>query len=915
MTNSEIASLPDPPRPEHPRPDFHRGQVEGRDWVCLNGWWEFAFDPSRQGEEQGWPQGAGDFPHRLRVPFPWQSHLAWGTEKEASNDNWLSKQAYCDPSQVSLADRSYGDAPQYEVGWYRRRLVVPAAWRQQGKRVFLNVGAADWHITVWVNGHLVGDGDSGYLPVSFDLTDHLSPPEADNLLVIRVLDPMEHETQPVGKQHKWYTRTSGLWQPVWLEPRPSTHFTSLRLYPDLRTGLVRIVARLKAGEAGRRARLWGQVALAGQPLASAHVTWGDFAPGQHEAELVVQVHPVRPWSPQEPVLYDLTVGLQYNRCDGTPGGDEVHTYFGFREITVQPLYHGGPPYVHLNGRPVYLRGVLDQSFNPWGVYTFPTDEAIRRDLEQAKESGFNLVRLHIKLEDPRWYYWADRLGLLVIQDLPNFGYQGWSKAARERYEWTLRGALERDGNHPSIIAWCCFNETWGLGGQDYQRLPKRQLWVEQMYLLTKRLDPTRLVEDNSACLYDHVATDLNSWHFYLNDYQQAAEHLRQVVAQTYPGSGFNFVRGRYQRGEPLLNSEYGGISAGMGDMDVSWGFRFLTNELRRWEAICGYVYTELMDIEWERNGFYNYDRSPKEFGYNPRLLQGEQFVGVSGPPGREVAAGQPVGLHWWLRGPAPEGEARLIVRAQRFNCLAEMESDWRETIAVGNWALACLGEHELGLPAHLTAAPGLVWVWFELVGAQSRVLAGNFAVLEVTGPLPLPAGAQLVDLGSYLAAGPDPRALERGEYGGQVQVLSFPGEGWVEFAIAPPPGAHALTILAELSSRRPGPGVPQTDADVYPTEVAVRLEGQEIERLVIGNQYADARGALSHMHGFAGRYGQPVRVEVPPESLRRAKAAAGGAELRLCFEVPPDAAQPGGLTLYGPRAGRYPCGLTLLWHQ
>ena len=209
----------------------------------------------------------------------------------------------------------------------------------------------------------------------------------------------------------------------------------------------------------------------------------------------------------------------------------------------------------------------------------------------------------------------------------------------------MRGVIERDRNHPAIIAWCLFNETWGLGsgrdyGQDYVQNPDTQQWVLSMWHEVKeRIDPTRLVEDNSADKRDHVKTDLNSWHFYIDDYERARAHIDEVVENTQPGSPFNYVQGYEQDTAPLINSEYGAVSAGGGDRDISWGFRYLTTQLRRHEKIQGYIYTELSDIEFEHNGFYNYDRSPKEFGYDafaPGMtvadLQGADFVGFDAPP-------------------------------------------------------------------------------------------------------------------------------------------------------------------------------------------------------------------------------------------------------------------------------------------
>ncbi len=890
----------DRPRFEHPRPDFHRGMREGTDWLCLNGWWQFEFDPDNRGLEEEWFE-AGEFSRLIRVPFPWQSLAAWGSEAQAGNESWFAVEAYLNPDEAKVEGAAYRDAAQHEIGWYRRRFTVPAGWFAPGRRIFLNIGAADWHAVVWLNGRKLGEAESGYIPICFDATEALQ--EGDNELVVRVFDPMDHARQPVGKQYAWYTRTSGIWQTVWLEPRGAAYIDSARIVGDPESGLVRVRLELQATEPVTRTRLSLTIALAGQPIAAVQQSIGEVE-GRREVEVALRVPTVRSWTPDEPHLYDATLTLEANLSDGTPVRDTVNCYFGFRTVTIGPLRAGGPNYICLNGRPIYLRGCLDQSFNPWGVYTFPTDEAIRRDIELAKEAGFNFIRLHIKIEEPRWYYWCDKLGMLVMQDMPNFGYDGYSPVARKRWEATMRAAIRRDFNHPCIIAWCLFNETWGLGGEKFKRLRHRQRWVAEMYCLAKQLDSTRPVEDNSPCLNDHVVTDINSWHFYINDYAAASEHIRKVVEQTHPGSNFNYCPGKFQRDEPLMNSEYGGISAGMGDMDVSWAFRMLTNELRYHEKICGYVYTELMDIEWERNGFYNYDRTAKQFGYNPALLQGEQFIGFSGPPGRTVRAGEPVALRWWLRGPAPEGRVRAVFRAQRYNALAELDGDWIEAVHIDDWISAALGEFDLQLPDELTSRPGLVWLWAELVDAKDRVLAGNFAVVEVVGEFGVP-NAMLVDLAAARAERFE--KTERGTVDGSVEFLAGAGVGRFEFDVAVPEGRPALEILAEISSWRPG--APQTDHEAVPSVVRICVGGEEVHRVRIGNQYADARGALSHMHGLAGRYGELVRCNVPRELV--AKYGADG-RLRLSIEALEEDGT-GGVCIYGRRAGRWPCGLVVRW--
>ncbi|MEI6499696.1 MAG: sugar-binding domain-containing protein, partial [Armatimonadota bacterium] len=575
------------PRPQHPRPDCHRGLQTG--WLNLNGAWDFQFDPDDGGEGERWFAADRGFDREIIVPFCWEAHCAWGTEALAGNDNWFSPEAYLDPGSVTRDN--YRTAPRHTIGWYRRCVKVADLTHD---RLFLHLGAADWHVKIWANGQFVGESDSGYVPASFDLTDALAGDEV--LLVIRVEDPQGTQDKPLGKQHAWYTTTSGIWQTVWLEARPARHLTHLHLTPRLCPASVDCKFEANAPLEGLSVRVTVTDAD-GNPAGSAV-----SVPGSDTVSVTLEGEP-RLWSPETPHLYDARAEL----LQGEQVLDTLHSYCGLREVELKPLYDGGPKYFHLNGKPLYLKGALDQSFNPWGIYTFPTEESIIRDLELSEEAGFNFLRIHIKPEDPRFLYQADKRGMLIMFDLPGLGYDGYGPLGCERWEYTFRGIVERDYNHPCIFSWVLFNETWGLGFKEYSQSPDRQQWVKDMFHLAKRLDPTRPIEDNSACSYDHVLTDINSWHFYLNDYEQAREHIDKVIRETYPGSGFNYVGGNKQGDELLMNSEYGGIGAGMGDVDVSWCFKFLTDLLRRQEKCAGYVYTELQDIEWEHNGIYDYD--------------------------------------------------------------------------------------------------------------------------------------------------------------------------------------------------------------------------------------------------------------------------------------------------------------------
>ena len=894
----------------YPRPDFHRGTVEGQDWIDLNGEWDFRFDPEGLGEENRLYESAAEFDRTIRVPFPWESHAAWGTEAVAGCENYFSKNVYISPAEVSKDN--YRKAPRHTIGWYRRAFEIPAQWANE--RVILNVGAVDWEIKVWINGECVGESASGYLPVEFDVTDYLVAGE--NSVTCRVHDPQDDERKPLGKQiPAWYTPTSGIWQPVWLARRPEAYIAQVRLTPNAGEGtvLAEVVCRNVPAEASVRLTVADED---GTPVAEAVLA----ADGQCGFEGVVACgDEVELWTPEEPHLYDVTVELRA----GNETVDAVHSYFGMRDVGVKPLYENGPNYVALNGKPRYLKGALDQSFNPWGVYSYVSTEAIREHLEQAKTAGFDFVRVHIKAEDPRYLYWADRLGIMLQCDMPGFGYDGYCDVARERHERTICGVIARDYNHPSIISWCLFNETWGLGGEAYKQATDRQAWVEAMYRLAKDLDGSRLIEDNSPCLYDHVVTDLNSWHFYINDYERAEKHISEVVERTCPGSDFNFVPGHTQDNQPLLNSEYGGIGAGMGDKDVSWCFKFLTDLMRREEKICGYVYTELHDIEWEHNGVYNYDGSAKEFGYDIADLQADPYFAIEGPPGETVEPGSAPDLRAFLAGAGsvatapPDVEIRVSgvdALAQEVRDLPAWRVEWDESDA-GKPAGSVLGArcvNEVRLPER----PCLLKL--------EAMVEGRFAdlkYLEVcTGRLP--AVEELADGSVVLrklageqehSSGWHEAEMERGLVGSQIHLLGGIEAGHFDYVFELPEGmdlseAGSIRLVAELSSKMQD--ARQTEQVGWPSYLEVYMNGAHVHSQIIGDQYADSRGALSHIRRFWGRYGELVCVEVPADRMAEV-AGADGRRVKLRLSVPREGT-PGGLTVYSSRAGQYPVDVTLM---
>jgi len=882
--------------PEHPRPDFQRTP-----WINLNGPWDFAFDPDDRGESERWYlPGRGAFDRRIVVPFPWESPAS-GIAR-----------------------------PDYQgVAWYRRTLTLPAGADWQDKEIWLVVGACDWQAEIWVNGQPAGCHVGGYTPFEVNLSRFAAPGE-QAVLVIRAEDRTDPH-QPTGKQVRWYTRTSGIWQTVYLEPRGRRYIARFRAFPDIRAGSVTFDVTL-AGEAGD-GRLTVRSPNGAFEPATADVSGAVFGV-QAGVRVKVRVTEPKLWSPETPVLYPFVMEL------ADVGGrvvDRVASYFGLREISVGKA-PGGDPYIFLNGKPIYLRGALHQSFHPDGIYQYPDDAAVRRDYEICKRAGLNFLRIHIKAPIPRELYWADTMGVLIMQDMPNFWKDG--PQARRWWRETFQAVLERDFNHPAVFSWCLFNETWGFRDEGYS--PDQQRWVASMYELAKRLDPTRLVEDNSPCSRDHVVTDINSWHFYIHDYAKARRHIQEVVEKTYPGSGFNYARGFKQDGDPLINSEYGGISARMGDQDISWCLKFLTNELRRHARIGGYVYTELCDIEWEHNGLVNYDRSPKQFGYDawhPGFtladIHNPDFLAVDAPPVIELVPGQtcsvPVALAHFsgreVSAPALRWRVDWVDEyAQTHRGRWERrEASWRAYDVCPQTPLV------LTVPRHPPGPLGTLLIeWMD----GDRVLARNYVHLLVQQePIPRcrvkdPETIELrfnpCDFAEWGFAGTPPAGQ-----GIDAHKIAARGTGYVEYHIRVPAGVawdrlETLRVAAELASRagdekldwpattRPTDH-PQTDGRKWPTEVRLLLNGRLAGTQVLPDDPADARGVLSHLAGRQGAYGYWTAFDAPPSlqhALREELKTTG--VLRLCWEIPPDAKHKGGLTIFGEKLGRYPAAPTIV---
>lgn len=572
------------PRPEHPRPDFER-----KNWINLNGEWQFEIDNSRSGLEKGWISGR-EFSRRIIVPFPPESSLSGIGEKDFM-----------------------------ESVWYKRFFDVPDQWLDN--RILLHFGAVDHRATVWVNGYKAGAHKGGYTPFTFDITKLVRP--EDNEVVVWALDECRSRLQPTGKQSHclksyncFYTRVTGIWQTVWLEAVPNQYIEYFRIITEPKNGGIFIDVHVRGeGEYTLSAQVYegNNVVVEAQALS--------LKPISH---IYMRIPDAYLWSPEDPHLYGLS--LKLTGKDGIV--DEVKSYIGLREI------RRFKNKILLNDEVRFLRFVLDQGYYPDGIYTAPSDEALRRDIELAKDMGFDGARLHQKVFEPRFLYWADKLGYLVAGEFPDWGADLTNALAREALldEWIE--AMRRDINHPSIIIWTPFNER-AIRTDDKVCVE----FIQRVTHITRMLDPTRLIIDCSG--WTHVDKEIDIYD--VHDYEQNPESFKEHYAILNGGGKIqldfrrptDFLRNMDYEGQPFMVSEYGGTWWNPFETKVgeSWGYgerpktleefilryKALTETLLSNKAISGFCYTQLYDIEQETNGLYTYDRRPK---VNPEVIRG-----------------------------------------------------------------------------------------------------------------------------------------------------------------------------------------------------------------------------------------------------------------------------------------------------
>jgi beta-galactosidase/beta-glucuronidase len=574
------------PRPEYPRPQFARP-----DWLCLNGEWQFEIDPGDSGLERGLVQR--ELQQRITVPF-------------------------CPESPLS----GIGNTDFMHAVWYRRKVILPTEWA--GRRVLLHLQAVDYDATVWVDGKEVGRHRGGFTPFTCDLYGIAVPGETITI-VIRARDDYR-VPQPRGKQAELYdnnrcdyTRTTGIWQTVWLEPVPHCRLLRPRLTPDLANSTIRLEQPLTENRRGYKVR-------ASLRDAEGMITTVECAADLDRAprlDLAIPAERRRPWAPGDPHLYDVEIEL-VDASGQTV--DRVASYAGLRSVSTDG------PAIKINGETIFQRLVLDQGYYLDGIMTAPSDEALRKDIELSLAAGFNGARLHQKVFEERFLYHADRMGYLVWGEFPDWGCAGYGPAHDHQqpgpaYITQWLEAIERDYSHPSIIGWCPLNET-------YQPITDRITVLDDvtrgMFLAAKALDTTRPVLDTSGYAHRVPEADVYDCH----DYEQNPDTFKGHYTRDNPTGQPAFVNTEKHladsipyRDQPFFVSEFGGIwwNPQARPEDYSWGYGDRPTSLEAFHArfaglvetllddptMFGYCYTQLTDVYQEQNGIYSFDRGEK----------------------------------------------------------------------------------------------------------------------------------------------------------------------------------------------------------------------------------------------------------------------------------------------------------------
>jgi beta-galactosidase/beta-glucuronidase len=593
----------------HPRPDFIR-----EEWTSLNGSWHFEFDDKNLGESQQW-YSSHTFSEKIQVPFVYQCNIS------------------------GIEDKTY-----HPIMWYQRNFSLPQNF--DNSNVLLHFGAVDYKAKVWLNGIYIGEHEGGYTPFHFDITPFVKT-SVENYLVVKVIDKKDC-TQPRGKQYWkeynemcWYQPSSGIWQSVWLENTGSSHIDYVRITPDIDNRLATFDLHLNGQDLEEyqveislshkniptpRRKYYYNPSIPKDYVEDTPETFQKLsyeltesrtkiAVSFKEREYIKDIHY---WSPENPHLYEAVISLYKNGALL----DKITTYFGMRKIEVIN------DEIYLNNQPYYQKLILDQGYWEDTHLTPPSDEALRFDIEAAKKMGFNGARKHQKIEDPRYYYWADILGFLVWGELPStydFQDESITNLSRDMTEF-----IKRDYNHPCIVAWVPLNESWGVRDIYYDRF--QQNFAASIYYLIKSFDQTRLISNNDG--WEQVEqTDIYGLHDYtdINAHLRSTYSSKETVMSKHGQYRPSLAKGHPYQDKPFLITEFGGIA--FSDKEkASWGyfgqvkdekefierFKNITLAFREMPYVKGYCYTQLTDVYQEKNGLLTIDR---KFKIDPEIIK------------------------------------------------------------------------------------------------------------------------------------------------------------------------------------------------------------------------------------------------------------------------------------------------------
>ncbi|GGA34903.1 glycoside hydrolase family 2 protein [Paenibacillus physcomitrellae] len=568
-------------RKQYPRPQFVR-----KDWANLNGEWDFAFDDQEAGETGEW---YASFPESqiIKVPFTYETAA----------------------SGIGI------EAPHSRV-WYRKKLELPK--EAENKRTILHFEGVDYKAKLWVNGTFVGQHEGGYAAFSFDITPYVVR-ESENNLVVSVEDSMSC-TQPRGKQ-RWmrdsfecfYVQTTGIWKTVWLEFVNEARIDSVKMTPDIDRQMIRFDFQMQGQEGKNNLRLEAEITLKDQPVRSVSLSVDRAWLTLETSVLHEAGGPWKQslWSPQNPNLYDVEFVLY----EGEREIDRVASYFGMRKISIE----NGQ--ILLNNGPLYQRLILDQGYWTDSHLTPPSEEALIEDIDAIAAMGYNGLRKHMKIEDARFLYWCDVKGMLVWSEMA--ATYEFNDEAVERFTREWLEIVPQQYNHPCIITWVPFNESWGVPQIGHE--VKQQQFTEAIYHLTKAIDPYRPVVTNDG--WEHTVSDILTLHDYVERGEDFLAMYKDKDVVVNNGVAFNqwkhaFAEGYGYKGQPIIISEFGGIAF---QTDSGWGYgnqvsseeafleRFasIVGAIKATPYISGFCYTQITDVQQEVNGLLTEDRKPK----------------------------------------------------------------------------------------------------------------------------------------------------------------------------------------------------------------------------------------------------------------------------------------------------------------